>query len=250
MEKRHLVITALACGLAAIFMVGAVNAPQEAYTNPSNVYQEDAVDQEAEVASEEEPESVSALAMLANNAQAACVQAAVEQAVSEEAAASAASSKASNADSNASKSTSSSEKSNTNVATKDSVSSSLSAQSSGRTITVDGVTMSYTDSYGASSAPSSGAGVWKGSDSTTDGSYAYFIGHNPGSFGAAATASNGSKVTVNDSNGDSRTYTVVDSFVVPEGSSWSDVSDRVTGYGESVVLQTCVSEGYRILIAG
>ena len=118
-----------------------------------------------------------------------------------------------------------------------------------RTITIDGVTMSYTDAYGSSSAPSSGAGVWKGSDSTTDGSYGYFIGHNPGSFGAAASATNGSKVTVSDSNGDSRTYTVVDSFSVPEGSAWSDIADRVTSHGESVVLQTCLNGEYKILIA-
>ena len=109
--------------------------------------------------------------------------------------------------------------------------------------------MSYTDSYGASSAPGSGAGIWKGSDSTTDGSYSYYIGHNPGSFSAAADATNGSQITVNDSDGNSRTYTVVDTFVVSRDSSWSDVSDRVTSHGESVALQTCVTDGYKIVIA-
>lgn len=117
------------------------------------------------------------------------------------------------------------------------------------TITIDGVEMNYIDSYGTSSAPDSDAGIWRGSDSTTDGSYGYFIGHDYTAFGSVANIDTGSTVSVTDGNGDSRSYQVVDSFVVPEGSHWSDISDRVTGYGESIVMQTCVDGGYQIVVA-
>lgn len=118
------------------------------------------------------------------------------------------------------------------------------------TITINGVEIDYTDSYGTASAPNEGAGIWRGSDSTTDGSYAYFIGHDYTEFGDIANLEQGSTVSVTDSNGDSCDYEVVDSFVVPEGTLWSEVSDRVTGYGESVVMQTCVEDGYLIVVAG
>ena len=117
------------------------------------------------------------------------------------------------------------------------------------TITINGVEIDYTDSYGTASAPSEGAGIWRGSDSTTDGSYAYFIGHDYTEFGDIANLEQGSSVSVTDSNGDSCDYEVVDSFVVPRDSYWSDISDRVTGYGESVVMQTCVEDGYLIVVA-
>ncbi len=117
------------------------------------------------------------------------------------------------------------------------------------TITINGVEIDYTDSYGTASAPSEGAGIWRGSDSTTDGSYGYFIGHDYTEFGDIANLEQGSTVSVTDSNGDSCDYEVVDSFVVPRDSYWSDISDRVTGYGESVVMQTCVEDGYLIVVA-
>lgn len=118
-----------------------------------------------------------------------------------------------------------------------------------KTITINGVEMSYVDAYGATTAPDTDAGIWKGSDSTTDGSYGYFIGHDSTDFGGVADMELGSEVAVTDGNGDSRTYQVVDSFVVPKGSYWSDISGRVTGYGESIVMQTCVDDGYQIVVA-
>lgn len=119
------------------------------------------------------------------------------------------------------------------------------------TINVNGDVMGYVDSFESASAPSSGAGLWMGSDSTTDGSWGYFIGHNPGSFTCVMTLKNGDPVTVCDGNGDARTYYVVDEFVVPDDTYWEDIQSHVTGYGESVILQTCCGDNahYRVVIA-
>ena len=119
------------------------------------------------------------------------------------------------------------------------------------TIDVNGDIMPYVDSFETASAPSSGAGLWMGSDSTTDGSWGYFIGHNPGSFTCVMTLKNGDPVTVCDSDGTSRTYHVVDEFIVPDSTYWEDIQSRVTEYGESVILQTCCGDNahYRVVIA-
>lgn len=119
------------------------------------------------------------------------------------------------------------------------------------TISVDGVSMDYIDTYQASTAPSSGAGLWMGSDSTTDGSWGYFIGHNPGPFWHVMDLTAGDAITVTDSAGASRTYHVVDVFTVPDSTYWEEIQSRVTGYGESVVLQTCCGDNanYRIVVA-
>lgn len=123
------------------------------------------------------------------------------------------------------------------------------SQNKSCTITVNGVPIDYVDSYGTSAAPSSGAGIWYGSDSTNDGSFGYFIGHNYTDFGAVADLESGSSVSVTDGDGNSREYEVVDSFTVPRGTTWDEVSDRITGYGESIAMQTCVNDGYVIVVA-
>lgn len=119
------------------------------------------------------------------------------------------------------------------------------------TIDVNGDAMGYVDSFETASAPSSGAGLWMGSDSTTDGSWGYFIGHNPGSFTCVMTLKNGDPVTVCDGDGNTRTYHVVDEFVVPDSTYWEDIQSRVTQYGESIILQTCCGDNahYRVVIA-
>lgn len=117
------------------------------------------------------------------------------------------------------------------------------------TITIGGVAIDYVDSYGTSAAPSSDAGIWRGSDSTTDGSFGYFIGHDYTNFGAVANLDPGANVSVTDGDGNSRDYEVIDSFVVPRDTTWSEVSDRITGYGESIAMQTCVDDGYVIVVA-
>ena len=81
-----------------------------------------------------------------------------------------------------------------------------------------------------------------GSDSTTDGSWGYFIGHNPGDFTCVMTLKNGDPVTVCDSDGNTRTYSVVDEFIVPDDTYWEDIQSRVTDYGESIILQTCCGD--------
>lgn len=237
MKKPRLVSAALACAVAASLMIGAAYGPQEAHTDSVQVANAAATVTDV-VASASDMASVIGDQVNQAAEDQAAVQAEAEREAERAAAASANTSFKNNTTTDSSKSSSNS-----------SSASQPSSSKNTRTITVDGVSMSYIDSYGASSAPSSGAGIWKGSDSTTDGSYGYFIGHNPGSFSSASTIDNGSEVTVNDSNGDSRTYTVVDSFVVPRGSTWGDISDRVTGHGESVVLQTCVEDGYRVVVA-
>lgn len=120
-----------------------------------------------------------------------------------------------------------------------------------RTVNVAGTVVSYVDSYQSASAPSSGAGLWMGSDSTTDGSWAYFIGHNPGPFSCVMGLGQGAAVTVCDGSGNARTYHVVDVFTVPDTTYWEEIQGRVTGHGESVILQTCVGDhaSYRIVVA-
>lgn len=119
------------------------------------------------------------------------------------------------------------------------------------TIDIDGVQMGYVDSYLSASAPSTGAGLWLGSDSTTDGSFAYFVGHNPGPFWHVMDLTNGDAITVCDSTGATRTYHVVRAFIVPNTTYLEDIQYQISGYGESVILQTCCGDNatYRIVIA-
>ena len=118
-------------------------------------------------------------------------------------------------------------------------------------IDVNGDIVTYVPSYESASAPASGAGLWMGSDSTTDGSWGYFIGHNPGDFTCVMTLKNGDPVTVCDSDGSTRTYSVVDEFIVPDSTYWEDIQSRVTDYGESIILQTYCGDNahYRVVIA-
>lgn len=118
-------------------------------------------------------------------------------------------------------------------------------------IDVNGDIVTYVPSYESASAPASGAGLRMGSDSTTDGSWGYFIGHNPGDFTCVMTLKNGDPVTVCDSDGNTRTYSVVDELIVPDDTYWEDIQSRVTDYGESIILQTCCGDNahYRVVIA-
>ena len=93
-------------------------------------------------------------------------------------------------------------------------------------IDVNGDIVTYVPSYESASAPASGAGLWMGSDSTTDGSWGYFIGHNPGDFTCVMTLKNGDPVTVCDSDRNTRTYSVVDELIVPDDTYWEDIQSR------------------------
>ena len=119
-----------------------------------------------------------------------------------------------------------------------------------RSIDVNGTLLSVSDSHLTAIPPQYGAGLWYGSDSTTDGSFGYFIGHNPGDFRCALTIQVGDPVIVYDSDGKARRYFAQDIFVVPNGSTWGQIEERVAFHGESAILQTCLddSSGYRITV--
>lgn len=111
-----------------------------------------------------------------------------------------------------------------------------------QTLVIDGAAIPYRDVRGGTT-PDAGAGLWLGSDSTTDGSWGYFVGHNPGSFAPVRRLAAGSQVAVCDSTGAARTYTVRTVFAVDASATWKTIASRVTGYGESVILQTCTGDG-------
>lgn len=131
----------------------------------------------------------------------------------------------------------------------DSIDTSSSGLAPG-TLNIAGTIVTYGGSYLSSSAPTSGGGLWMGSDNTTDGTWGYFIGHNPVSFSCVMGLGVGSPVTVCDYNGNERTYYAVDTFTVPDTTYFEEISGRVTGYGESIILQTCCGDNanYRIVV--
>lgn len=118
-------------------------------------------------------------------------------------------------------------------------------------LVIFGNVIPYVDAYGATAAPASTAGLWMGNDSTTDGTWGYFIGHHPGVFNSVMYLSAGDTVTVCDRDGNAATYSVFAVYDVPNTTTWEEVSGGVTGYGESFTLQTCVGDGetYRIVQA-
>lgn len=125
------------------------------------------------------------------------------------------------------------------------------ASSSAGTLEIFGNVIPYVDAYKAERAPDDTAGLWLGSDSTTDGSWGYFIGHHPGVFNCVMYLNEGDQITVRDGNGDERIYTVFDIYDVPDDTQWSQISSEVTSHGESIVLQTCCGDhqSYRIVEA-
>lgn len=115
------------------------------------------------------------------------------------------------------------------------------------TLVVGGTAIPYCDVRGGTT-PSSGGGLWLGSDAVDDGSWGYFVGHNPGSFAPVRSLSLGDAVPVCDRSGARHTYTVRDVFQVEETATWKTIASRVTGYGESVVLQTCAGDGMNVIV--
>lgn len=111
-----------------------------------------------------------------------------------------------------------------------------------------GSTVPFVQSGGASAAPGSGAGTWMGSGSVTDGAPTHFIGHNPGDFSGVMGLSVGSAITVVDSSGNSRTYTVYEVIdVTDDGYNANNPSDDVFprmlyAGGERISLQTCIND--------
>jgi hypothetical protein len=114
--------------------------------------------------------------------------------------------------------------------------------SSPRTLYIGGAAIPYRDVRGGTT-PDAGAGLWLGSDDTADGSWGYFVGHNPGPFAPVKTLGCGSTITLCDAAGATRTYIVRDVFTIETTATWKTIAGRVTGYGESLVLQTCTGDG-------
>lgn len=120
-----------------------------------------------------------------------------------------------------------------------------------RTLSILGNTIPYVDSYNTASAPMNAAGLWAGKDSTTDGSWAYFIGHHPGVFNCVMDLRNGDAVQVCDGNGNTRTYHVISIYDIPDETEWEQLAADVEAHGESITLQTCCGDHqhYRIVEA-
>ncbi len=117
------------------------------------------------------------------------------------------------------------------------------------TITINGIQIPYKNAFGVSYAPTDTAGLWEGSDSVSDGSYGYFIGHNPGLFKDVPSLRSGSQVSVCDSTGAYQVYQVIDVFDVSRDTYLHQIEDRISGYGESIVIQTCLPNAYRVVVA-
>ena len=127
----------------------------------------------------------------------------------------------------------------------------VSAQLPASSLQIFGNVIPYVDAFGVSRAPDSTAGLWMGSDSTTDGSWGYFIGHHPGVFNCVMYLDEGDAITVCDADGNARTYTVFAVYDVSDDTTWNQISSEVTSHGESIALQTCCGDGatYRIIEA-
>lgn len=125
------------------------------------------------------------------------------------------------------------------------------AQLPASSLQIFGNVIPYVEAFEASRAPDSTAGLWMGSDSTTDGSWGYFIGHHPGVFNCVMYLDEGDAITVCDADGNARTYTVFAVYDVSDDTTWNQISSEVTSHGESIALQTCNGDHatYRIIEA-
>ncbi len=110
------------------------------------------------------------------------------------------------------------------------------------TLAIGGAVIPYRDVRGGTT-PATGAGLWLGSDATDDGSWGYFVGHNPGSFAPVRSLKAGDAVTLTDRTGKQRSYHVRSVLTVSAAATWKTVAPLVTGFGESILLQTCTGDG-------
>lgn len=115
---------------------------------------------------------------------------------------------------------------------------------------INGTRVPYVRSIFAPSCPNNNAALWAGDDSTTDGSYGYFVGHNPGDFACVYNLNIGDRVTMCNAHGDTRDYYVTRTFVVPSTTYFEQLGTDMVPNSESVVLQTCIGDGsfYRIVV--
>lgn len=116
------------------------------------------------------------------------------------------------------------------------------------TISFLGVTIPFINYSGASAAPDSGAGTWTGTGLVNDGAPTHFIGHNPGDFAPVMNITVGTPITVVDSQGNTRTYSVYEVLdVTDDAINAHDPSDNtwdrmIEAGGERISLQTCITD--------
>lgn len=126
--------------------------------------------------------------------------------------------------------------------------SSSHTQMSAMQISAKGTTVSYIDAYGWGSAPSCGAGLWYGSDSTTDGDLGFFIGHHPGNFAFVMDISVGDPIAVKDRYGNQHTYHASQVFNWSQSGYMEDVFSHIGSWGESIILQTCIGDNQNVRV--
>lgn len=109
------------------------------------------------------------------------------------------------------------------------------------------------------SAPAYGAGIFAGNNnSVRDNTGLFLVGHNPGSFAPMMNLGIGSRVTLSDANGESRTFEVREFYRL--NVNGVSLEDGVTDYyshvtdvsGEKLILQACediAATRLRVLIA-
>lgn len=117
------------------------------------------------------------------------------------------------------------------------------------TIYIKGQAVPYVENYNGTSAPIFGAGIWKGTSSTTDNRYSYFVGHNPGPFHNVMDLDYSDVISVCDKNRNSKDYSVIEIFEISNQSTFEDVYSHIPE-DECIVVQTCIGNGdVRIVIA-
>lgn len=90
------------------------------------------------------------------------------------------------------------------------------------------------------------ASTWIGDGDINDGQNTYFIGHNPGVFSSVMNLQIGDEIVVWDESGASRSYFVFDALVLPNSSNYFAYESRLSPSGESITLQTCVSDNQNV----
>ena len=109
--------------------------------------------------------------------------------------------------------------------------------------------------YERTICPDDTAGAWRGDGYVNDGEGTYFVGHNPGVFHGLIdnNIGIGDTISVWDSNGNGRAYTIDDVFIIPAGTLYDEELQNRTTFsgGESITLQTCIDSGkrYKVFVA-
>lgn len=110
-------------------------------------------------------------------------------------------------------------------------------------LVVNGVQVPYVDCHGATVTPEHTGGIWQGPNNLYDDKQGYFVGHNPGVFEPVSTLKTGDYITVRTADGQQRDYVVVNHWIFSNQSYYEDIEEQyLRGYGESIVLQTCMGD--------